>query len=254
MSTLRYDDGPDARTIEALVCPYREVTTVDDGDDAGAYEEMFVAGAFSEQVAEAPTKPPRIWLHLAHRKESVFGHATRLTETDGGLYGAFAVGAAVAGDKLLAAVREGVLTGVSMQATPLRSCMVDGVTHRQKARLAAVSIVPAPAYPSARVIGIRKAFREPAGPTSPDEYYAWELDRQDGKLRALISQCIDETPRYTHSPRYQRLVRLHEENAEERAEIERRLRPQPKPEAAVLAEALRPKTIRRVVSGPITVR
>jgi hypothetical protein len=164
------------------------------------------------------------------------------------------VGTGVAGDKVLAAIREGALTGVSMQATPLRSRNVDGVTHRQKARLAAVSLVPTPAYPSAKVFGIGKALRaDQAGPASADEFNLWELERLDGKLRALACQCIDESPRsYTRDPRYQRVIRLQEEIAEERAQIERRLRPQPDPEAAE-AEALRPKVLRRVLSSPIAI-
>jgi hypothetical protein len=58
----------------------------------------------------------------------------------------------------------------------------------------------------------------------------WELERQDRKLRALIKK--------------------------ERAEIEQRLRPQPASgrDAAVEPEALRPKVLRRVLSGPIAIR
>ena len=65
----------------------------------------------------------------------------------------------------------------------------------------------------------------PTGPASADEVNLWELERLDRKLRALACECIDETPRsYTRDPRYQRIVRLLEETAENRAEIERRLR------------------------------
>jgi HK97 family phage prohead protease len=243
----------DYRTIQALVAPYGRVATVVDG--SCAYREMFVHGAFREQIEEARSRPLRIWLHLEHRKEAVIGHAVQLVERDGGLYGAFAIRTGVAGDKVLAAIREGVLTGVSMQATPLRSGWVNGVTQRLKAHLMAVALVPEPAYPNAKVLGIRKAWRgEQEGPASTDEFNRWELERLDGKLRAVARQRIDEAPRdYTRDPRYQRVLRLREEIAEERAEIERHLRPQPDPQTAAEAEALRPKVVRRVLSGPITI-
>ena len=83
------------------------------------------------------------------------------------------------------------------------------------------------------------------------------LDRLEGKLRAVACKLIDESPRsYTRDPRDQGALRLGAQIKEERAEIERRLRPQPAPglEAAVQPEALRPKVLRRVVSGPIAIR
>ena len=147
---LRFDDrSPDARTINVCIAPYGDVAAVDDG--AGPYMEKFLSGAFREEVEEARTAPLRIWLNLVHRKENVVGHATGLTELDGGLYGAFAVRPGIGGDKVLAAIRDGALTGVSMQATPLRSRDVDGVTVRGKAHLTGVALVPDPAYRSANV-------------------------------------------------------------------------------------------------------
>jgi HK97 family phage prohead protease len=110
---LRSDDrSPEARTINVCIAPYGEVAAVDDG--AGPYTEKFLSGAFREQVEQARTAPLRIWLNLAHNKQAVVGHATGLTELDGGLYGAFAIYAGVTGDKVLTAVREGALTGVSI--------------------------------------------------------------------------------------------------------------------------------------------
>jgi len=106
------------------------MATVDDG--AGPYLERFLPGAFREQVKEARTAPLRIWLNLAHRRKAVIGHATGLTERDGGLYGTFAVHPGATGDQVLAAICDGLLVGVSMQATPLRSREIDGVTFRRQ--------------------------------------------------------------------------------------------------------------------------
>jgi HK97 family phage prohead protease len=254
---LHFDDrSPDAHTIEVCISPYREVTTVADG--AGPYLEEFLPGAFREQAKEAQSRPLRIWLDLAHRKEAVIGHAVRLTELDGGLYGAFAIRTGVAGDKVLAAVREGVLTGVSMKVTALRSRQVDGVTQRQRAHLVGVALVAEPAYRNAKVLGVRRGWRDDQpGPASTAELFGWELDRLEGKLRAVASECIDESTRsYTRDPRYQHALRLLGQIKEDRAEIEQGLRPQPAPglEAAVEPEAMRPKVLRRVLSGPITIR
>ena len=126
-------------------------------------------------------------------------------------------------------VREGVLSGVSMQATPLRSRTLDGVIERVRAHLSGVSLVGQPAYADARVLGIRREWRDdqPA-PASEAEVILWELERQDRKLFALASGYIDEfceqkqlgrrlvalgiraTPPkpYTRERRYQRLLRL----------------------------------------------
>ena len=123
----------------------------------------------------------------------MIGHATGLTELDGGLYGAFAVHPGVVGDKVLDAIRAGTLTGVSMKATPIRWREVDGVTHRQKAHLTGVALVADSAYCAAKVFGIRRAIRgEQAGPASAAEFTLWELERLDGKLRALQMQYMDE--------------------------------------------------------------
>jgi hypothetical protein len=76
--------------------------------------------------------------------------------------------------------------------------------------------------------------------------------------RPLVALGMRATPpqSYTRERRYQRLLRLRAQIQEQRAEIEQRLRPQPAPglDAAVEPEALRPKVLRRVLSGPITIR
>jgi len=70
----------------------------------------------------------------------VIGHAVQLRDLPGGLYGAFRVHDGVKGDEALVLAHEGVLTGVSLRATPLRSREVDGVTQRLRAHLTDVSL------------------------------------------------------------------------------------------------------------------
>jgi HK97 family phage prohead protease len=233
---LRFDDR-DGRILVARVCPLLgECAVVDDG--AGTYSEAFVPGVFSQQIEEAKSRPLRVWLDVAHRKDLVIGHAVRLRELDGGLYGDFAVHAGVVGDQVLAAVRGGRLTSVSVMMTPLRSRTVDGVTRREKAHLVGVALVPKSAYANAEVLGIRKARRDDQpGPASAVEFILWDLENRDAKLRALQMQYLDEALEmraerrrtigagrsYATDPRYQRATKLRCEIAEQRAEIEQHL-------------------------------
>jgi HK97 family phage prohead protease len=276
---LRFDHSPDARTLELCIVPYNISTEVGDGPESKPYRELFRPGAFRDQVEEAQSTPLRIWLNCEHRKgvENIIGHAVGLLDLPSGLYGSFRVHDGVGGDEALAMVRDGVLTGVSMQATPLSSRTLDGVTERLRAHLNGVSLVNEPAYADARVLGIRRERRDDLRPPASEaEVILWELERQDRKLRALASGYTDEfcdqkqlgrrlvalgirakPPQpYTRARRYQRVLRLRAQIQEQRAEIEERLRPQPAPglDAAVEPEALRPKVLRRVLSGPITIR
>ncbi len=277
---LRFDHrSPDARTLELCIVPYNISAEVADGPKAKPYRELFRPGAFREQVEQAQSTPLRIWLNCEHRKgiDNIIGHAVGLLDLPGGLYGSFRVHDGAEGDEALAMVGEGVLAGVSMQATPLRSRTHDDVRERLRAHLNAVSLVAQPAYADAKVLGIRRGWRDDQPPPASEaEVLLWELERQDRKLRALASGYIDEfceqkqlgrrlvalgirakPPQpYTRERRYQRLLRLRAQIEEQRAQIEQRLRPQPASglEAAVEPEAVRPKVLRRVLSGPITVR
>jgi HK97 family phage prohead protease len=240
MSTsLRFDDrSPEARTLDVCIAPYRAVVTVNDGE--GPYEETFLPGAFRDQVEEAQssTRPLRIWLTCEHSKgvDNVIGHAVRLRDLPGGLYGSFRVTDGIEGDETLAMVRDGVFSGVSMEALPLRSRTVDGVTQRIRAHLDTVSFGQRPAYRDAKVLGIRKGlWEEQPGPASPAELRSWDLERMERALSALARKCIDESTRsYTRDPHYQELLQ----------------------HLAAIKKARQPKrqVLRRALSGPITIR
>jgi HK97 family phage prohead protease len=254
-ATLRFDEcSPVARIISVRIVPYREVVTVDDGQ--GRYQETFLPGAFRDQVEQAKAKALRIWLTCEHKSalDDVVGHCVELRDLPAGLYGAFRVWDGAKGDEALARVRDGVYTGVSMEALTLRSRTVHGVTQRQRAHLDTVSLGRRPAYTDANVLSIRKGLRDDQpGPASPAELRSWDLDRMERALSALACKCIDQSTRgsYTRDLDYQLLLRQLEEIAEERAELEQSLHPQPDP---AIAEALRPRILRRNLSGPITVR
>jgi hypothetical protein len=82
------------------------------------------------------------------------------------------------------------------------------------------------------------------------ERYADEaLDETQAERRLGLRRT--DRARYTNDPRYEAALRLLQTNAEMRAEIERRLRPLPD---RAMGAAVRPKVLRRELSGPITIR
>ena len=266
---LRFDER-DGRTVAVCVVRYGEVATVDDG--GGSYRETIRYGAFRDQVNDAKTRPLRIWCDYEHRRgrdDHLIGHAVAIYDLGySALHAALQVDEGVEGDEMLGMIREGTLTGASMSPTPLASSTVGGVTHRTRMHLTGVSLCRNPAYADGRILGIRRAKRaDQPGPSSTDERILWELEGRDAKLRALIGKFIDDNlaetqerrrlglrtdrSRYQDDPRYQTAVRLLGENATVRAELEGRLRPLP--DRAVGA-AVRPKILRRELSGPITIR
>jgi HK97 family phage prohead protease len=167
--------GPTGRVRvprEALagLCPALRREREADGPESKPYRQLFRPGAFREQIEQAQSTPLRIWVNIEHRRglASVIGHAVRLLDLPGGLYGSFQVHKGTEGDEALAAVREGVLAGVSMQATPLRSRPLDGVTERLRAHLNGVSLVGQPAYADAKVLEIRRERRDDQPPPASE--------------------------------------------------------------------------------------
>jgi HK97 family phage prohead protease len=201
--------------------------------------EAFLPGAFKEQLKDGP---PRVWLTIGHGRglENIVGHAVKFMDFDS-LFASFRVHSKPLGDKALELAREGVLGGVSMTATPLRSRVVDGVRRISQAHLMSVALVGEPAYPTAKVLTIRQGNphvdHSNSDPSSLDELYEWELERLDGKLKALARCYIEEwgdsnhadrrlvrvglpsRPRanYMEDERYKRVLRLRERIAAERA-------------------------------------
>ena len=192
----------------------------------------------------------------------MIGHATGLTELDGGLYGAFAVHPGVVGDKVLDAIR----------ARHAHRCLDEGDPDplaRGRRRHPPPESPPHRCRPRRRlgllrtgVLGIRKAIRgEQAGPVSEAEFTLWDLERLDGKLRALQMQYLDEALEmraerrrsggagrsWTTDPRYQRVTELRRENAETRAELEAAI-------ASPADETLGPRVLHRDCGQVLAVR
>lgn len=146
----------DGRTIEARIAPYNTPAQVADPPDYRPYQELFAPGAFERQLS-APDRM-RIWLNFEHEQglRGIVGHGMHLHDRSDGLHGDFRVMDNADGDKALQLVNEGLLTGLSLEFAALRSKVVDGVVHRLRAHIQAVSLCRFPAYAGAEVLAVRE--------------------------------------------------------------------------------------------------
>jgi HK97 family phage prohead protease len=162
--------GGDGRTIEAMIVPYNQVATVADPPRFEPYQEMFLPGAFRQQVTAAGRV--RVWLNFEHEQglRGIVGHCAGLEDRPDGLHGSFRAANGPDGDKALDLVREGLLSGLSLEFIAERSRMLNGVTQRLRARLDKVSLCRFPAYQAAQVLAVREQpelEEEPPPPPSP---------------------------------------------------------------------------------------
>lgn len=143
----------DGRTIDLRMVPFGERATVDDGQ--GTYQEEFERGAFDGQTEHAH----RVYMNFQHEKgiRSIVGKGITLEAREDALYGTFRVFEDADGDKALTLVREGVLTGASIEFMPKKSIRTaEGVVRRVKAHLDAVALCRVGAYASAGVLAVRE--------------------------------------------------------------------------------------------------
>ena len=153
----------DGRTLDARIVPYDVSAVVADPPEMRPYRELFRPGAFERQVA-APGRV-KVWLNFEHEQglRGIVGHGVELKERSDGLHGTFRVHENADGDKALQLLGEGLLPGLSVEFVALRSRSVDGVVHRLRAHIDAVSLCRQPAYPGAQVLALREQplVREP---------------------------------------------------------------------------------------------
>ena len=114
---------------------------------------MWREGAFDEQLRSTP----KVFVNVEHEQGigGVVGHGIELREERNGLHGVFAMHDTDDGRKALHLVREGLLTGLSLEAIAQRSVRRGDVVERVKARLDAVALTRRPAYRDAKVLAVR---------------------------------------------------------------------------------------------------
>jgi Escherichia/Staphylococcus phage prohead protease len=192
----------DGRTVEARIAPYGVPARVADPPKFEAYDEMFVPGAFEAQTRAAGRV--KIWLNFEHDQglRGIVGHGLTLDERTDGLYGTFRVHENGDGDKALQLVRDGLLTGLSLEFAALRSRVVAGVVQRIRAHIDKVSLCRFPAYADAQVLAVRTAPPAEVAPAAPADEALVErlaaLGVEPLNARAVTRKAWDASPaRYT---------------------------------------------------------
>jgi HK97 family phage prohead protease len=149
-------DG-DGRTIDLRIVPYNTPAQVADPPHFRPYQESWLPGVFERQMNAV--NRVKVLLNFEHEAglRGVVGHGVSLQDHQDGPQGTFRVHANSDGDKALELVREGLLTGISMEAIPLSSRRVGDVVERVRAHLDKVALCRFPAFEKAEVLAVREA-------------------------------------------------------------------------------------------------
>ncbi len=190
----------DGRTIEARIVPYNTPTQVVDSPANGGtgvpYVERWVPGAFEKQEKAAD----KVLLNFEHERglRGVVGHGVALRNAPDALYGTFRVHPGPDGDKALHMVNEGILTGLSIEAWPVKTLRsAEGFVDRIKARLDNVALVRKAAYSDAMVLAVREAVEAPEPPDDDPPPPARTLEVNETLERmgiAPLPRTISERP------------------------------------------------------------
>jgi Escherichia/Staphylococcus phage prohead protease len=184
-------DAWDGRTLDVRVVPYNVPTTVADPPRFTPYRESFLRGAFEKQLT-TPGRD-RVWLNVEHEQgfRGAIGRSLKFSDHEDGLHGSFGVLENADGDKALSLIRDGFLTGLSLEFKALASRRLNGVVERVRAQLDAVSLCRFPAYAGAEVLAVRE---EPEEELVEEEAVAVELVRSsdvDERLAALGFEALE---------------------------------------------------------------
>lgn len=176
----------DGRTLDLRIVPFNVVQRVADPPDWQPYDEEWLPEAFDRQLEEAHRV--KVWLNFEHGPSAadIIGRGLELRKEADALHGSFRLNKTAAADMAREYVEEGFLTGVSLEAIPLRSRITNSVTQRVRAHLDKVSLVRAGAYESAQVLALRQALldedaEEEKKPAIPDWARPQRLDPELAK-------------------------------------------------------------------------
>ncbi len=149
----------DGRTIDVRIVPYGVEAEVSD-DGRQSYREMWMPGAFSDQVRGAQAgRASHIHVNFRHQQTfgDIIGHGVSLVERDDAFYGSFKILDGQDGDKALELVRAGALSKVSLEAFAKKTVRsAEGIVQRVKGHLVNIALTPQGAYDAAAVLAIRE--------------------------------------------------------------------------------------------------
>lgn len=191
----------DGRTIDVRIVPYGERITHNDGHGGVPrgvpYQEEWAEGAFAGQL----NAPNRVLLNVEHQEglQGIVGHGLALIERSDALYGSFKIHETPDGDKALYLVREGIMSGISLEAIGRKAVRTsDGVIRRVKAHLRGVSLARTGAYKGAGVLALRTeaVIDEELIPLTPDP----ELIARCAALGIRLPQRYQAHPDETGTP------------------------------------------------------
>lgn len=203
---VEVSEGGDGRTLEARIVPYNTPTQVVDLPENGGtgqpYMESWAPGAFDRQAGAVSRV--KVWLNFEHEKglRGIVGHGVQLDSRDDALYGTFRVHDNSDGNKALQMVRDGLLTGISLEALPLRTRRTaEGIVERVRAHLEKVSLCRVGAYEDAAVLALREAPpeeepepEEPAPEPEPEEPTEAALALQRIGWEPLLVRAVVRKP------------------------------------------------------------
>lgn len=157
------------RTIDVRIVPYGITSEVSDGGPV--YREMWMPGAFADQVRGAEAGRARqVFVNFEHgnRLSDVIGHGLTLREATDGFYGSFELHDTADGEKARYMVEHRILDGVSLEAYPKKTVRSkDGIVQRVKAHLVNIALCRRPAYAGAGVLALREEELMPEEVSAP---------------------------------------------------------------------------------------
>jgi HK97 family phage prohead protease len=145
----------DGRTLDLRIVPHGVTARVSDDGGRTFYDEEWVRGVFRNK----DNSPKRTLMNVEHERgfSGVVGRGTAFSDSNDGFDGSFRILGGPDGDKALELVNEGVLTGVSVEAIPIKSQRTaEGVVRRLAAKLVNVSLCRNPAFADAQVLAVRE--------------------------------------------------------------------------------------------------
>lgn len=189
------------RRISGQLVPYGVIA-----HPHGAWSAVrFAPGSIEEPVPAGSVKFLR-----DHDPRQAIGRMDVHSQDDQGVYGSFVVSAVPGGDHALTLAADGVLDGLSVgvEVIDSRSITVDGqdVEEITRAALREVSLVPFPAYATARVTDVAATDRNPTMTTptapapaapalvptpTPADPLTTLTDEQRSAVRAALGDMID---------------------------------------------------------------